>query len=303
MPGGEPEFHTVEQRVIIGIRIKRVDVGIPIGIIIPEHFGTVFHPVFIAVGVQRVGSRTRFFTVEKQVIVGIGIIGIGLTGIRLAVQVRVLGAVVEAVIVGIGVEGIGGGKAVRIGDEITGRTRLTGVGGVAAQPAGFGAVVYSVVVTVRIEGVDITVTVGIHPPERLAPVHNPVLIAVGVGGVGPEKNLLVVRQPVPVGIPRGGHAVGAVVRVGLAQPRLVPPVEVEIFFPVVAHVRPAVRIRVDHAGGGCRGIGVRVIETPRSVGIRQGTGDARLGSVENPIVITVRVEGVDITVTVGIGVP
>ena len=89
-----------------------------------------------------------------------GLFGSRLAGVDLAVEVRVLGAVVDAAAVGVGVERIGLGRAHVARRACSGR-RSVSVAGRRAVLAELGAVVEAVVVAVRIERVDRAVAVGV----------------------------------------------------------------------------------------------------------------------------------------------
>ena len=215
-------------------------------------------------GVQRVGAAVGLGAVVEAVTVGVGVVGVGAVGLFFGVGAAVL------VGVAVGARGVGVARVERIGAAV-----------------GLGAVIEAVAVGVGVVGVG---AVGLFFGVGAAVVVGVAVGARGVGvtgveGVGAVGDLVVVVEPVTVGVHRRQDVVAGVVGVALAE------VDAAVVVGVLDAVRhrAIVGVRVGGIGGGLR---VEVGHEDGGIGVWVRLADAALGAVEQAVVVGVGVERV-----------
>ena len=276
-------FSSVEDAVVVRVRVERVDQPVHVGVGVEHRLGAIEHTVVVAVSVQRVGARGHLLRVGQPVAVRVvvgRIVRVAFARIDRAVSVHVLGTVADAAAVGVGVQRVGRRRRIRVGDEVArarvGRHRRH-------HDSKLGAVEHAVVVRVRVERVDQPVHVRVGREHRLCAVDDPVVVGVRVAWIRPDHHLETVGQAVTITV-----VVQRIVRVTLAW--IDATVRVRVFETI--GVAAVVGVGVERVGRRRR---VRVRNKVARFGrrVRVRHRHAELGPVAHTVVVRVRVEGVD----------
>ena len=220
------------------------------------------------------------------------VIRIALATVDFAVEIAVLRAIGHAATITVFVNRAGGGSGIGVGGAIVGGS--SGVGEAAIETQ-LGAVPHAVVVTVGIEHIDETIAIRVGRKVRLGPVWHTIVVAVLVVGITAQGGFQTIAKTIAIAVDNA-RVVGRVI--GIALARVHHTVEIRILRTIADAA--LIGVRLQRTGNGGTIVTIRGACLGRRSGVRIVAQMARLGAVEEAVVITVGVEHVDEAVAVAI---